>query len=103
TAFQALAHPEGEHATAMAAAATGTAMVLSMQSGTSIEALQRAATPPLLWFQLYAQAQRQDTLALAHRALNAGARALVLTVDAPVNGVRNAEVRAGFRMPADIR
>ncbi|NYT35666.1 alpha-hydroxy-acid oxidizing protein [Allopusillimonas soli] len=103
TAFQALAHPDAEHATAMAAAATGTAMVLSMQSGTAIEALQRTATPPLLWFQLYAQAQRRDTLALAHRALNAGARALVLTVDAPVNGVRNAEVRAGFRMPADIR
>ncbi len=103
TAYHALAHPDGERATALAAAATHTAMVLSAQSGTSIETLAQAAHAPALWFQLYAQARREDTLALARRAQAAGARALMLTVDAPVNGIRNAEQRAGFSLPASVR
>lgn len=103
TAWHGLVHPDGEAATALAAAATGTPLVLSIQSGTAIETLAALPQPPLLWFQLYAQARRKDTLSLAHRALAAGAKALVLTVDAPVNGVRNAEHRAGFRLPDSIR
>lgn len=103
TAWHGLVHADGETATALAAAATGTPYVLSAQSGTAIEALAALPEPPLLWFQFYAQVRREDTLALAARALRAGARALVLTVDAPVNGVRNAEQRSGFRPPAHIR
>ncbi|MER1966138.1 alpha-hydroxy acid oxidase [Castellaniella sp. GW247-6E4] len=103
SAWHGLLHPEGERATALAAAATGTPLVLSAQSGTAIEDLAAMAPAPALWFQLYAQARREDTLALASRALQAGARALVLTVDAPVNGVRNAEQRSGFRVPPHIR
>ncbi|WP_368649302.1 alpha-hydroxy-acid oxidizing protein [Castellaniella ginsengisoli] len=103
TAWHGLVHADAETATALAAAATRTPYVLSAQSGTPIEALAALPEPPLLWFQLYAQARREDTLALATRALRAGARALVLTVDAPVNGVRNAEQRSGFRVPDTIR
>jgi 4-hydroxymandelate oxidase len=103
TAWHGLVHADAERATALAAAATGTPYVLSAQSGTPIEALAALPEPPLLWFQLYAQARREDTLALAHRALQAGARVLVLTVDAPVNGVRNAEQRSGFQVPDTIR
>src|SRR5690606_27803153 len=87
----------------LAAAATHTPMVVSAQSGTQIEELAQSAHPPQLWFQLYPQASRDDTLALARRAQAAGARALMLTVDAPVNGVRNAEQRAGFSLPAHVR
>lgn len=103
TAWHGLVHLDGETATALAAAATGTPYILSAQSGTAIETLSALPQPPLLWFQLYAQACREDTLALASRALQAGARALVLTVDAPVNGVRNAEQRSGFRVPDTLR
>ncbi|MFC4298179.1 alpha-hydroxy-acid oxidizing protein [Castellaniella hirudinis] len=103
TAWHGLVHPDGETATALAAAATGTPYVLSAQSGTAIETLAALPEPPHLWFQLYAQTRREDTLALASRALRAGARALVLTVDAPVNGVRNAEQRSGFSKPDTIR
>ncbi|MGX5658390.1 alpha-hydroxy acid oxidase [Castellaniella ginsengisoli] len=103
TAWHGLVHQDGETATALAAAATGTSYVLSAQSGTAIETLAALPEPPPLWFQLYAQVRREDTLALAARALRAGARALVLTVDAPVNGVRNAEQRSGFRLPDTIR
>lgn len=103
TAYHGLVHPDAESATALAAAATHTPLVLSAQSGTAIESLAQHEHAPVLWFQLYAQATRSDTLALARRAQAAGARALMLTVDAPVNGVRNAEQRAGFRLPAHLR
>ena len=102
TAYHQLAHTDGERATALAAAATRTPMVMSAQSGTRIEDISASAQPPLLWFQLYAQARREDTLALAKRAQACGARALMLTVDAPVNGARNAEQRMGFRLPDHI-
>jgi 4-hydroxymandelate oxidase len=42
-------------------------------------------------------------LQLVQRAEAAGYKALVMTVDAPVNGVRNREQRAGFALPAAIR
>ncbi|WP_066457812.1 alpha-hydroxy acid oxidase [Castellaniella caeni] len=103
SAWHGLVHPEAEQATALAAAATGTLLVLSAQSGTPIETLAALPAPPTIWFQLYAQARPEDTLALAERAIRAGAQALVLTVDAPVNGIRNAEQRSGFRCPPHIR
>ncbi|MFA5664802.1 alpha-hydroxy-acid oxidizing protein [Castellaniella sp.] len=102
-AWHGLVHPEAEVATARAAAATGTPLVLSCQSGTAIETLAALPRPAHLWFQLYAQRERAHTLALARRALDSGARALVLTVDAPVNGVRNVEQHGGFRRPRSIR
>lgn len=103
TAWHALTHADGETATALAAAATHTPYIVSAQSGTAIETLAALRPAPLLWFQLYAQARHGDTLKLAERALRAGVQALVLTVDAPVNGVRNATQRTGFRPPAHIR
>ncbi|HEX7387318.1 MAG TPA: alpha-hydroxy acid oxidase [Castellaniella sp.] len=103
TAWHGLVHPEGERATAMAAAATHTPLIVSTQSGIAIETLAGLNPAPALWFQLYAQTRFEDTLALAFRALKAGAKALVLTVDAPVNGARNVEQRSGFRLPPHIR
>ena len=101
-AFHGLAHPEAEHATALGAAATGSLMVLSTQSGLPLEEIAARAQGPL-WFQLYMQPRRADTLALLRRAEAAGCRALVVTVDAPVNGIRNMEARAGFALPPGMR
>src|SRR3546814_6946260 len=95
SSWHGLVHTDGERATALAAAATSTPLVLSAQSGTAIEDLAALSPAPTLWFQLYAQVRREDTLALALRAMRAGARALVMTVAAPVNGVSNAEQRSG--------
>lgn len=100
-AFQKLAHPQGEEATVLAASAMGAGMVVSTQASVSLERLAQAATGPL-WFQLYMQPDRDFTLQLVHRAEAAGYQALVVTVDAPVNGVRNREQRAGFSLPAGI-
>lgn len=98
-AFHGLLHPEGEHATALGAAATESVMTVSCTAGLPLEEIAAKAQGPL-WFQLYMQARREDTLHLLRRAEAAGYGALVVTVDAAVNGLRNAEARAGFRLPA---
>ncbi|MGN6284622.1 MAG: alpha-hydroxy acid oxidase [Afipia sp.] len=100
-AFQTLAHPDGELAAVVGASALGAAMVVSTQASVPLEDIARQAATPL-WFQLYIQHDRGYTQALAERAAAAGYRALVVTVDAPVNGVRNREQRAGFRFPPGV-
>lgn len=98
TAYHTLVHSDGEIATALAAGATGTCMVVSTQASLPIADIAQVATAPV-WFQLYIQPDRDFTRALVRRAEDAGYRALVVTVDAPVNGLRNAEARA-FRSAA---
>jgi len=98
-AFQQLAHPDGELATARAAGATGTGMILSTLSTTSIEDVGPACTGPL-WFQLYIYRDREASRALVERAQAAGCDALVLTVDSPMLGRRERDIRNGFHVPA---
>ena len=100
-AYQQLAHAQGELATVLAASAVQAGMVLSTQASVSLEAVAEHAHNPL-WFQLYIQPDRTFTEALVRRAEAAGYQALVLTVDAPVNGMRNREQRAGFSLPGGI-
>jgi 4-hydroxymandelate oxidase len=101
TAFHRLAHPDGEVATARAAAATGTIMIASMASTIAIEDV--AATGASLWFQLYLQPDRAFTSAVVKRAEAAGCRALVVTVDSPVYGRHPRDLRNGFTdLPPDL-
>jgi 4-hydroxymandelate oxidase len=100
-AFQKLLHPEGELATAVAAGAMETPMVVSTQASVLLEDVAAYARAPL-WFQLYIQPDRGFTADLVRRAEAAGYHALVVTVDAPVNGIRNREQRAGFALPPGI-
>lgn len=100
-AFQKLAHPEGEMATALAASALDTCMVLSTQASVLLEDVAAQASAPM-WFQLYIQPDRDFTATLVRRAEQAGYRALVITIDAPVTGLRNREQRAGFALPPGI-
>lgn len=106
-AYQTLAHPDGELATAHAAAALGAGLVLSTQASFSLESVARAVLPEAgrgpLWFQLYIQHDRGFTRELVQRAEAAGYEALVLTVDAPTSGARDRERRAGFRLPPGVR
>lgn len=105
-AYQRMAHPDGEVATGCAASAQQAGMVLSTQSSISLEtvaqAIGRDADRGPLWFQLYLTHDRAFNLALVHRAEAAGFEALVVTVDAPVNGARDRERRTGFRLPTGI-
>lgn len=107
-ALHKLAHPQGEEATALAAAAQGCGLVLSTLSSVPMEAVaarvlaEPEATRGPLWFQVYLQADRGATRALAQRAAAAGFEALVLTVDAPLTGARDRERRAGFKTPPGL-
>jgi 4-hydroxymandelate oxidase len=101
-AYQKLFHPEGECATAQAAAALHTPLVVATLSSVDLEAVSTAAPDASRWFQLYVQPERDLTLDLVRRAEGAGYSALVVTVDAPLNGLRNAEQRIGFRLPENV-
>lgn len=93
-AYQRLFHPDGEAASAMAAAAQGGLMVVSSLASQPIEPVV-AAAEGRTWFQLYWQHTRERTLRLAQRALAAGCPAIVFTVDAPVK-------QAALQLPATI-
>jgi 4-hydroxymandelate oxidase len=101
TAFQRLAHPEGEVATARAAAATGTVMMLSTLSTCAVEEV--CATGATVWLQLYVYRDRGATRALVERAAAAGCKAIVLTVDAQLWGRRERDVRNRFQLPPGLR
>ncbi|MBP2231040.1 4-hydroxymandelate oxidase [Azospirillum agricola] len=105
TAYHKLAHPDGERATVLAAAALEAAMVVSTQASVSLEDVaaeaRSAQSQAPLWFQLYLQADHGLSGALVRRAEAAGYRALVVTVDAPVS-LRNREQRVGFTLPPGI-
>ncbi|MBX3604486.1 MAG: alpha-hydroxy-acid oxidizing protein [Piscinibacter sp.] len=105
-AYQRLLHPLGEAGSALAAATQGAGVVLSAMSSIALEDVARhvLAEPARgpLWFQLYLSGDRGFDLALVQRAEAAGFEALVLTVDAPVQGVRERERRAGFRLPDGV-
>lgn len=100
-AYQKLVHPDAERSAAYAASVMGSSMLVSTLASTLLEDIAAAAPSPL-WFQLYWQHDRAVVAQLVQRAEAAGYRALVLTVDAPLAGVRNAEQRAGFALPDGV-
>lgn len=106
TAFQSMAWPRGELETARACAQAGTVMTLSTLSTEPVERVAAAFREArgdtgrgALWFQLYVYRDRGVTRALVDRAREAGCQALVVTVDAPVLGTRERDVRNRFRFP----
>ncbi|MDL2343481.1 alpha-hydroxy acid oxidase [Deinococcus sp. MIMF12] len=101
SAFHGLAHPEAEVATARAAASVGSVMTLSTLSNTPIEEVA-AAAGGRFWFQLYLYTDRALSAEIVQRAEAAGARALVLTVDAPFLGRREANERHRFALPGHL-
>ncbi len=101
TAFNRLADPEGEIATARAASACGTVMIASTISTCSLEEIAGAAEGRV-WFQLYVYKDRELTRELVARSEAAGYGALVLTVDTPLLGRRLRDVRNAFALPAGL-
>ena len=100
TALHRLAHPDGELATARAAAAAGTVFVVSTLSTYSLEDVAAVGGP--LWFQLYVFRDRDVVRDLVARAEDAGYGAIVLTADAPMLGRRERDVRNRFTLPPGI-
>jgi 4-hydroxymandelate oxidase len=93
-------HTGAEAATARAAAAAGVPFTLSTMSTHSIEQVAAAAPDAMRWFQLYTQADPGRSRALVDRAVAAGYRALLVTVDLPRLGYRERDRRHDFDLPA---
>ncbi|KZF19528.1 FMN-dependent dehydrogenase [Xylona heveae TC161] len=102
SAMHKLAHPDGEIATSRAAAKAGISMCLSSYSTTSLEdvAAQGSGNPYMI--QMCVLKDRNITLQLLKRAEAAGYKALFLSVDVPVLGLRLNEYRNKFRLPDDM-
>jgi len=89
-------YPRGEVHAARAANEAGTGYILSTFSGTRLEEVREGASGPL-WFQLYVPGGRAIAEATIARARAAGYKALVVTVDTPVAGMREGDFRQGVR------
>ncbi|CAG9464245.1 unnamed protein product [Pedinophyceae sp. YPF-701] len=105
-AMQRMATPEGELATARASAAAGVPMCLSTMAtadlrevSASVQGMEDSA----LWFQLYVLRDRDFCAHMIREAQTLGYRALVVTVDAPVLGNREADHRNRFTLPEGLR
>ncbi|WP_428242239.1 alpha-hydroxy acid oxidase [Gynuella sp.] len=100
TAFHKLAHHDGELATARAIARSNSLMIVSLAANTRTADICRAAKDvnpnAPVWQQLYIQPDRQFTLSLVRQAEQAGCSGLVVTVDSPVFGIRERDLRNGF-------
>ncbi len=99
TGFTRMMNHEGESAVARVAENVGIPYALSTMGTTSMEALALAAPQARRWFQLYLWRDRAASRDLIARARAAGYEALVLTVDTPIAGARQRDVRNGLTIP----
>lgn len=97
-----LAHPLGELAAARSADKAGAIFCLSTGSGHSIEQVAEVSNGRL-WFQLYLWKNQEVIDSLISRAKNSGYEALIVTVDVPVVGKRERDLRNGMSLPVTIR
>ena len=100
-AYQKRAHPDGELATARAAARAGTVMVVSSTAFEYLEDVAAASDGPK-WWQLYVFTDRGLTVDMLHRVHAAGFGAVCLTVDFPDSGLRHRDTRSGFQIPIGL-
>lgn len=97
--FNGLVRPNGDVLLARAAAAQGVPFVLSTASNARLEAVRQAAPDAVQWMQLYVMTDRAIAEQIVRRAAAARFEALVLTVDVPVSGMRERDLRNGFKLP----
>src|SRR5262245_15444357 len=95
-----LFHPRGEMVAAREAGAAGTAYILSTFSGCRVEDVKASSSGPV-FYQLYLAGGREVAIEGIRRAQAAGCSALVVTIDTPVAGVRERDIRNGVRELAD--
>ncbi len=91
-----LFYPRGEEVAARAAGTAGITYTLSTLSGCALEDVAAASKGPL-WYQLYLLGGRDCALSAIERARGAGFSALVVTIDTPVAGLRERDLRNGVK------
>jgi 4-hydroxymandelate oxidase len=98
-AYQQMAHPEGEAATARGAHAAGGGLCLSTFSTVSAEDVAAAVPDAVRFMQVYVFRDRGVTDELVAQAVELGYQAVFLTVDLPVVGSRDRERRINWTFP----
>lgn len=101
TGFPRIAHPEGELATARAAAKAGIPFSLSTMGTRSIEEVAEVCDGRK-WFQVYVWRDRELTKDMLARCKASGFEALYITVDTAVLGRRERDVRRGMTLPPKL-
>ena len=102
TALHKVAHPEGEVATSRGAAAAGALYTVSTATSTRLEDIAQAAPDGPRWFQLYHLGAREASEQLIAHAIATGHRAIALTVDVPLLGRRERDLRNAFALPDGV-
>jgi isopentenyl diphosphate isomerase/L-lactate dehydrogenase-like FMN-dependent dehydrogenase len=95
-------HPLAEVGSAQGAKKAGTLFVAPTASNKTMEEVATALKDSPRWFQLYFNKDPEVNKQLLQRAEKAGYSAIVLTVDLPVLGTRDRNVRNSFMPPADL-
>lgn len=99
-ALQGLAHEDGELGPARVAARSKIVACVSTLSSQSLESVSAAGGTR--WFQLYVLRDRRISEKLIERAVVSGYQAIVLTVDLPVVGVRERELREPLHLKREL-
>ncbi len=94
-------HPDAELACGRAARKAGVTSIVSTDTHYSFPEI-RAESGSDCWFQLYAYRSRDDVEATVDMAISAGAKAIVVTMDADYAARRISTTRAQFKKPADV-
>lgn len=102
TAAHQLSHADAERGSARGAAGAGALFTLSTISSVPMEEVAAAAPGAPRWFQLYAPTDRGACRALIDRAVEAGYGALAVTVDLPLPGNRERDVRNAFELDLGV-
>lgn len=93
---QTVVHPEGELATARAAAATRVPLIVSTAASHPMEDIARVMGDGPRWYQLYWVSDEEVTESFLERAQRSGHEAIVLTVDSPRVGWRDRDLRNAY-------
>jgi L-lactate dehydrogenase (cytochrome) len=89
-------YPRGEEVAARAAGQAGTTYILSTLSGCRVQDVKNASSGPV-WYQLYLIGGHDVAMGAIERARNAGCSAVVVTIDTPVAGLRERDIRNGTK------
>ncbi|MEO8575366.1 MAG: alpha-hydroxy-acid oxidizing protein [Gemmatimonadales bacterium] len=93
---QGIMHADAERAPARAAAAAGIPFTLSTVSSVTIEDIAQIMGASTRWFQLYPARSRDVASSMISRATAAGYSAIIVTLDTPVLGWREQDLRLGY-------
>lgn len=99
TAAQGLAHKDGELATAQAMGEVGSIFSLSTYGNTTVEDVAKVSKNTPFFLQLYMSDNNEFNEWMVKRAKQHGAKAIILTVDSPVGGYRERDIKNDFSFP----